>query len=164
MPGHTRIRNFGNNSSMEPVPVNTGIVNIGDAAKATGVSAKMIRHYESIGLVPSAGRTHSGYRTYSASDLHRLRFVRRARNLGFSIKEIETLLALWSDRRRSSAKVKALTEKHIAELEARIAEMQAMKQALQQLAHQCHGDERPDCPIIDNLAAEPIKSKASHRC
>ena len=128
-------------------------VNIGEAAKASGVSAKMIRHYESIGLLPAAGRTHSGYRTYTESDLHRLRFVKRARNLGFSIKQIEDLLALWGDRRRSSAKVKALTQKHIAELEARIAEMQAMKQALQHLAHQCHGDERPDCPIIEELAA-----------
>ena len=134
-------------------PVNIGIVNIGEAAKASGVSAKMIRHYESIGLLPAAGRTHSGYRTYTESDLHRLRFVKRARNLGFSIKQIEDLLALWGDRRRSSAKVKALTQKHIAELEARIAEMQAMKQALQHLAHQCHGDDRPDCPIIDDLAA-----------
>jgi Cu(I)-responsive transcriptional regulator len=134
-------------------PVNIGIVNIGEAAKASGVSAKMIRHYESIGLLPAAGRTHSGYRTYTESDLHRLRFVKRARNLGFSIKQIENLLALWGDRRRSSAKVKTLTQKHIAELEARIAEMQAMKQALQHLAHQCHGDERPDCPIIEELAA-----------
>jgi len=138
-------------------------VNIGAAAKASGVSAKMIRHYESIGLVPSAGRTESGYRTYAEPDLHRLRFVKRARNLGFSIKEIEALLALWGDRRRSSAKVKALTQKHIAELEARIAEMQAMKQALQHLAHQCHGDERPDCPIIDELAAEPMPSQLRHR-
>jgi MerR family transcriptional regulator, copper efflux regulator len=137
-------------------------VNIGAAAKASGVSAKMIRHYESIGLVPSAGRTESGYRTYAEPDLHRLRFVKRARNLGFSIKEIEALLALWGDRRRSSAKVKALTQKHIAELEARIAEMQAMKQALQHLAHQCHGDERPDCPILDELAAEPKRAGRAH--
>jgi Cu(I)-responsive transcriptional regulator len=134
-------------------PVHIGIVNIGEAAKASGVSAKMIRHYESIGLVPSAGRTHSGYRTYTESDLHRLRFVKRARNLGFSIKQIEALLALWGDRRRSSAKVKALTQQHITDLETRIAEMEAMKQALQHLAHQCHGDERPDCPIIEELSA-----------
>ena len=140
-----------------------GAVNIGAAATATGVSAKMIRHYESIGLIPSAARTESGYRTYAASDLHRLRFVKRARMLGFSIKEIATLLALWSDRRRSSAKVKALTQKHIDELEGKIAEMQAMKQALQQLAQQCHGDDRPDCPILDDLAAEPNNSKACHR-
>ena len=134
-------------------PVHHGAVNIGAAAKATGVSAKMIRHYESISLIPSAGRTEAGYRTYSASDLHRLRFVKRARTLGFSIKQIEALLALWGDRRRSSAKVKALTQKHIDELEAKIAEMRAMKAALQHLAHQCKGDDRPDCPILDELAA-----------
>ena len=123
----------------------------------------MIRHYESIGPIPSAARTESGYRTYAASDLHRLRFVKRPRMLGFSIKEIATLLALWSDRRRSSAKVKALTQKHIDELEGKIAEMQAMKQALQQLAQQCHGDDRPDCPILDDLAAEPNNSKPCHK-
>ena len=138
-------------------------VNIGDAAKASGVSAKMIRHYESIGLIPSAGRTESGYRTYAESDLHRLRFVKRARTLGFSIKEIEALLALWGDRRRSSAKVKALTQEHIDELEGKIAEMQAMKQALQQLAQQCHGDDRPDCPILDDLAAEPNRVRLTHK-
>ena len=136
-----------NAQSVNPLPVN-----IGAAAQASGVSAKMIRHYESIGLVPVAGRTEAGYRTYAADDLHRLRFVKRARTLGFPIKQIEALLALWSDRRRSSASVKALTEKHIADLEARIAEMQAMKQTLQHLAHQCHGDARPDCPIIAELA------------
>ena len=143
-------------------PINSGAVNIGAAAKATGVSAKMIRHYESINLIPSAGRTEAGYRTYAEADLHRLRFVKRARNLGFSIKEIVALLALWGDRRRSSAKVKALTQKHIGELETRIAEMQAMKKALQQLAQKCHGDERPDCPILDGLAAEPNSGARCH--
>ena len=155
---------------MKPAPSSTvstgnismGTVNIGDAAKASGVSAKMIRHYESIGLIPSAGRTESGYRTYAESDLHRLRFVKRARTLGFSIKQIEALLALWGDRRRSSAKVKALTQKHIDELEGKITEMQAMKQALQQLAQQCHGDDRPDCPILENLAAEPNRAARCH--
>ncbi len=151
-----------NTSSVNISTINMGTVNIGDAAKASGVSAKMIRHYESIGLIPSAGRTESGYRTYAESDLHRLRFVKRARTLGFSIKEIEALLALWGDRRRSSAKVKALTQKHIDELEGKIAEMQAMKQALQQLAHQCHGDDRPDCPILDDLAAEPNRAPRCH--
>ena len=143
-------------------PINSGAVNIGAAAKATGVSAKMIRHYESISLIPSAGRTLAGYRTYAAADLHRLRFVKRARTLGFSIKEIDALLALWGDRRRSSAKVKALTQKHIGELETRIAEMQTMKKALQQLAQQCHGDERPDCPILDGLATEPNSGARCH--
>ena len=109
-------------------------------------------------LISAAGRTEAGYRTYAEADLHRLRFVKRARNLGFSIKEIAALLALWGDRRRSSAKVKALTQKHIGELETRIAEMQAMKAALQHLAHQCKGDERPDCPIIEELAAEPNRA------
>ena len=94
--------------------------------------------------------------------MHRLRFVKRARTLGFSIKQIEALLALWGDRRRSSAKVKALTQKHIDELEVKIAEMQAMKQALEHLAQQCHGDDRPDCPILDDLAAEPINIKPCH--
>ena len=139
-------------------PVHHGAVNIGAAATATGVSAKMIRHYESINLIPSAGRTDAGYRTYAEADLHRLRFVKRARNLGFSIKEIAALLALWGDRRRSSAKVKALTQKHIGELETRIAEMQAMKAALQHLAQRCKGDDRPDCPIIEELAAEPNRA------
>jgi MerR family transcriptional regulator, copper efflux regulator len=155
-------RSTANISSVSPGPIPMGTVNIGDAAKASGVSAKMIRHYESIGLIPSAGRTESGYRTYAESDLHRLRFVKRARTLGFSIKEIEALLALWGDRRRSSAKVKALTQKHIDELEGKIAEMQAMKQALQQLAHQCHGDDRPDCPILNDLAAEPNGGAQCH--
>ena len=140
-----------------------GFHNIGEASQASGISAKMIRHYESIGLIPAASRTFAGYRLYGEADLHRLRFVKRARNLGFSIKEIEALLALWGDRRRSSAKVKALTQKHIDELEGKIAEMQAMRQALQQLAQQCHGDDRPDCPILDDLAAEPNNSKACHR-
>lgn len=128
-------------------------VNIGDAAKSAGVSAKMIRHYESIGLIPAAGRTGAGYRTYAEADVHRLRFIRQARKLGFSIKEIGELLALWANRRRASSTVKALTQRHIAELEAKIAEMQAIKRTLEHLAHRCHGDDRPDCPILDELAA-----------
>ena len=128
-------------------------VNIGTAAELSGVSAKMIRHYEDTGLIPSAGRTAAGYRLYSEADLHRLRFVRRARDLGFSMKQIADLLGLWSDRRRASAKVKALATAHIAELDARIAEMTAMRRTLEHLAHQCHGDDRPDCPILDDLAS-----------
>jgi Cu(I)-responsive transcriptional regulator len=128
-------------------------VNIGTAARESGVSAKMIRHYEDLGLIPSAGRTESGYRLYSEADVHRLRFVRRARDLGFSMKQIADLLGLWSDRRRASAKVKALAQAHIAELDARIAEMTAMRRTLEHLAHQCHGDDRPDCPILDDLAS-----------
>ena len=129
-----------------------GFHNIGQAAGATGVSAKMIRHYESIGLIPAASRTFAGYRLYNDSDLHRLRFIRRARNLGFSIKQIETLLGLWNDQTRASAEVKKLALAHAKELETKIAEMQAMQRTLQALARHCHGDHRPDCPILDDLA------------
>ena len=135
-------------------------MNIGAAAKHSGVSAKMIRHYEGIGLISKAARSYSGYRTYAASDVHTLRFIRQARNLGFSIKQIEQLLGLWRNQRRPSSKVKALAQEHIAELDARIAEMQAMKRTLQELAVHCHGDERPECPILEGLAA-PSAASAS---
>jgi len=135
-------------------------MNIGEAARHSGVSAKMIRHYEGIGLISKAARSYSGYRTYSASDVHTLRFVRQARSLGFSIKQIGQLLGLWRNQRRPSSKVKALAQEHIAELDARIAEMQAMKRTLQALAEHCHGDERPECPILDGLAA-PDAAQAS---
>ena len=128
----------------------TGL-NIGDAEKASGVSAKMIRHYESIGLIGKAARTDAGYRVYANKDIHVLRFVRQARNLGFSIKQIGELLALWNDRRRPSSKVKQLALAHIEELNTRIVEMQAMKSTLEKLAEHCHGDERPDCPILQGL-------------
>ena len=127
-------------------------MNIGEAARHSGVSAKMIRHYEGIGLIPKASRTYSNYRTYSGKDVHTLRFIRQARSLGFSIKQIEELLGLWRNQRRPSSKVKALALAHIAELDARIAELQAMKRTLQSLAEHCHGDERPDCPILEGLA------------
>ena len=133
--------------------MNTMQINIGEAAKHSGVSAKMIRHYEGIGLIQKAARTYSGYRTYSATDVHTLRFIRQARNLGFSIKQIEQLLGLWRNQRRPSSKVKALAQEHIAELDARIAELEAMKRTLASLAAHCHGDERPECPILDGLAA-----------
>lgn len=133
--------------------MNTTQMNIGEAARHSGVSAKMIRHYEGIGLIPKAARTYSGYRTYLASDVHTLRFIRQARNLGFSIKQIDQLLSLWRNQRRPSSKVKTLALVHIEELDARIAEMQAMKHALTELAAHCHGDERPECPILDGLAA-----------
>jgi Cu(I)-responsive transcriptional regulator len=135
-------------------------MNIGAAAKHSGVSAKMIRHYEGIGLISKAARSYSGYRTYAASDVHTLRFIRQARNLGFSIKQIEQLLGLWRNQRRPSSKVKALAQEHIAELDARIAEMQAMKRTLQELAVHCHGDERPECPILEGLAAPSAASAA----
>jgi Cu(I)-responsive transcriptional regulator len=127
-------------------------MNIGEAASASGVSAKMIRHYESVGLVPAATRTDAGYRQYGASDVHTLRFIRHARDLGFSIAEIGELLSLWHDRGRPSRQVKALAEKHIRDLEQKAAELLAMKASLQHLVHCCHGDDRPDCPILDGLA------------
>jgi len=129
-----------------------GLSNIGEAAKLTGVSAKMIRHYESIGLIPAAGRTYAGYRLYGPNDLHRLRFVKRARSLGFSVKQIELLLGLWSDPKRASRDVKRLAEAHADELEHRIREMQAMQRVLRELAQRCHGDDRPQCPVLDDLA------------
>lgn len=129
-----------------------GLHNIGEAASLSGVTAKMIRHYESIGLIPEAARTFAGYRLYSDADIHRLRFIKRSRSLGFSIKQIEVLLALWSDRSRASAEVKQLAKQHADELGARIAEMQAMQRTLEDLARRCHGDQRPDCPILDDLS------------
>ena len=129
-----------------------GLHNIGEAAELSGVSAKMIRHYESIGLIPEAGRTFAGYRIYSDADVHRFRFIKRARALGFSIKQIEALLSLWNNRTRASAEVKKLAQAHADELAGKIAEMQAMQRTLQDLAGRCHGDDRPDCPILDDLA------------
>jgi Cu(I)-responsive transcriptional regulator len=127
-------------------------MNIGDAAVASAVSAKMIRHYESLGLLPKVARSAAGYRQYDEATLHTLRFIRRARDLGFGMHEIEQLLGLWRNRRRASADVKRIASAHAADLERRIAEMQAMKRTLEHLAHCCHGDERPDCPILDDLA------------
>lgn len=129
-----------------------GLHNIGEASALSGVSAKMIRHYEAIGLIPPASRTFANYRLYNDADVHRLRFIRRARNLGFPMKQIEVLLGLWGDPNRSSAEVKQLAQAHSDELAARIAEMQAMQRTLQSLAAHCHGDHRPDCPILDDLA------------
>jgi MerR family transcriptional regulator, copper efflux regulator len=127
---------------------------IGEAAAATGVSAKMIRYYESIGLFRPEARSATGYRLFSAADLHTLRFIRRARDLGFSIDEISELLALWRDRRRSSAEVKSLALAHLADLEQRIGELQGLADTLRHLARHCHGDARPDCPILGDLAGE----------
>jgi Cu(I)-responsive transcriptional regulator len=128
-----------------------GYYSIGRAAEISGVSAKMIRHYESQGLIPKAARTQGDYRVYTANDLHALRFVRRARMLGFSMREIAHLLGLWRNRRRSSGAVKELANTHIAELDRRIAELTAMRATLANLAASCHGDDRPDCPILDDL-------------
>jgi MerR family transcriptional regulator, copper efflux regulator len=129
-----------------------GLHNIGEASAATGVSAKMIRHYEGVGLVPKAGRTFAGYRLYAEADLHRLRFIRRARNLGFSMKQIGNLLALWGDQNRASAEVKKLAQAHAAELGEKILEMQAMQRTLLELSRNCRGNARPECPILDDLA------------
>ena len=129
------------------------MLNIGEAAKASGVSAKMIRHYESIGLLAAARRTESGYRVYGQDDVHVLRFVHRARALGFSLDQIGTLLSLWQDKGRASADVRALARRHIGELDRKIAEMQAMRRTLESLAASCHGDARSECPILDDLAA-----------
>jgi MerR family transcriptional regulator, copper efflux regulator len=127
-------------------------VNIGAAAAASGVTAKMIRHYEAIGLLRPAERRSNAYRDYGDRDIHELRFIRRARRLGFSIAEIGELLALWRDRRRPSREVKRIAETHIGDLESRVTEMQAMANTLRELVAACHGDDRPDCPILDGLA------------
>ena len=126
---------------------------ISNAASRSGVSVKMIRYYESIGLVSRAARFANSYRDFDERDVHDLRFIRRARSLGFSVEEIRTLLALWRDRSRPSRDVKRIVAAHVAALEARIAEMQAMVGTLSHLAHHCHGDDRPDCPILEDLAA-----------
>lgn len=130
-------------------------MNIGQAARATGVSAKMIRHYEEIGLIGKARRTGSGYRLYGEADLHTLRFIRQARSLGFAIEQIRELLGLWRNQRRTSRKVKELALQHIAELDARIRELQQIRQTLSHLIGCCHGDSRPECPILESLAQEP---------
>ena len=131
----------------------TTIENIGAASKASGVSAKMIRHYEDIGLLPKVARSFGNYRVYSANDIHVLRFIRRARDLGFSIEEIQQLLGLWQNRRRASAEVRRLAQRHIADLEAKIRKLQEMRATLEGLVQHCHGDSRPECPILDDLAA-----------
>ena len=139
-------------------------MNISDASHGSGVSAKMIRYYESIGLIAPAKRAASGYRTYEPDDLHRLRFIKRARDLGFSLNHIGQLLELWGNRKRTSAKVKQIALQHIAELRDQIARAETMVHALERLADSCHGDERETCPILDNLAAsanrDPEKRKA----
>ncbi len=127
-------------------------MNIGEAAKSSGVSAKMIRYYESIGLISKAIRTEAGYRVYRDSEVHTLQFIRRSRDLGFSVKTIAQLLALWQDQDRASADVKALALAHVDALYAKIVELEAMAETLKHLAKHCHGDDRPDCPILDDLA------------
>lgn len=128
-------------------------VAIGTAARRAGVSPRMVRHYESLGLLAPVARTEAGYRQYSEADIHALRFIRRARDLGFSMPEIATLLGLWQDKQRASASVKQIAQTHIDDLQQRIAAMQAMQRTLAQLVSCCAGDARPDCPILDDLAA-----------
>jgi MerR family transcriptional regulator, copper efflux regulator len=127
-------------------------MNIGQAAAASGVTAKMIRHYEESGLIRAPRRTAANYRSYSDNEVHVLRFVKRARALGFSMADIKTLLSLWQDKSRSSSAVKRIARTHIEALERKIAELQAMARTLEHLVHHCHGDHRPECPIIEELA------------
>jgi MerR family copper efflux transcriptional regulator len=127
-------------------------VSIGEAARRSDVSPRMVRHYESLGLLPSVPRTDAGYRQYGEADVHTLRFIKRARDLGFSMAEIAELVGLWNDRGRASASVKRIAERHVDELARRIAAMQGMQRSLQPLVGCCHGDDRPDCPILEDLA------------
>lgn len=143
-------------------------MNIGQAAGASGVSAKMIRYYEQVGLIASPARTEAGYRDYSADEVHMLRFIRRARDLGFSVEQMTNLLALWSDRSRASSDVKRFAMAHVVELERKMRELRAMAETLRHLAKTCHGDERPNCPIIEELssgheAAPPKPRRAASR-
>lgn len=128
-------------------------MNIGQAAQASGVTAKMIRHYEQIGLLAAPPRTEAGYRRYTEADVHTLRFIRHARDLGFPLAQIGELVGLWRDRERPSRQVKALAQAHIDALDAKARELLAMKASLEHLVHCCHGDDRPDCPILETLAA-----------
>ena len=128
-------------------------INIGEAARLSGVSAKMVRHYESLGLLPQVQRSDSGYRQYNGAEVHTLRFIKRSRELGFSIAEIAELVSLWQNRRRASTNVRRIAQKHADELAQRINAMQAMQDTLAHLIACCHGDERPDCPILDDLSA-----------
>lgn len=139
-------------ASVATPAASSGPFNIGQAATQSGVSAKMIRHYETLGLLPAVPRTDAGYRQYGEAQIHTLRFIRRARLLGFSMAEIAELLKLWQNQGRASADVKRIALTHVADLERRIAEMQAMRQTLQELASCCQGNQRPDCPILSGLA------------
>ena len=136
----------------DPADAGSGAFNIGEAARRSGVSAKMVRHYEALGLLPPVARTDANYRRYGEREVHTLRFIRRARDLGFSMAEIAELLRLYQNRRRASADVKRIALAHVADLDRRMAEMAQMKRTLEHLASCCHGDQRPDCPILDELA------------
>ena len=133
--------------------IERGLMDIGRAAKASGVSAKMIRHYEAIGLLPKVARTLANYRLYTANDVHTLRFIRRARALGFPMEAVRELLGLWQNKSRSSAAVKKIARGQLEELKEKIAELEAMAASLEHLVKHCHGEHRPECPILDDLAA-----------
>ncbi|MCX5466363.1 Cu(I)-responsive transcriptional regulator [Acinetobacter nematophilus] len=137
-------------------------MNIGKLSKAVGISAKMIRYYEQIGLIPTVGRNNSGYRSYNVQDVERLKFIRRSRALGFSVSEITDLLDLWNDKKRQSADVKKLAQSHIEKLELRILELQKMTETLQNLINCCAGDHRPDCPILDGLQTTDLDMNDQH--
>ena len=136
--------------------------NIGQAAVRSGVSQKMVRHYEALGLLPGVRRTEAGYRLYGQREVRTLRFIRRARDLGFGMQEIAQLLELWQNRRRTSASVKRIADAHLADLNRRMAEMDEMRRTLQHLVDCCHGDQRPDCPILDDLESTPPTPTATH--
>lgn len=136
-------------------------MNIGEAAQAAGVTAKMIRHYEGLGLIPEASRTDAGYRQYTDREVTVLRFIRQSRSMGFSIRQIEQLLGLWADTRRQSSEVKDLARQHIAELERKVAEMTQMKASLEQIADRCRGDERTDCPILTKLSGDAAAQRTA---
>ena len=127
-------------------------MHIGEAARRSGVPAKSIRYYESVGLIAPAVRSDSGYRVYAAKDVEQLRFIQRARSLGFSVAEVADLLALWDDRARASSQVKRLAEQHLSRIDDKIEELRSIRATLDHLIERCHGDDRPDCPILDDLA------------
>ncbi len=138
-------------------------MHIGTVADRAGIPSKTIRYYESVGLIPQAPRSAGGYRRYAERDLHTLRFIQRARGLGFSVKEVSALLMLWRDDRRASADVKALSERHVADIDRKITELRAMRRTLVDLIDRCHGDHRPDCPILDDLAEHGFAGRESAR-
>jgi MerR family transcriptional regulator, copper efflux regulator len=139
--------------------LNQGLMDIGRASKASEVSVKMIRHYEAIGLLPKVARTFANYRVYGPNDVHVLRFIRRARKLGFPIEDIRELLGLWQNKSRSSVSVKKVAGRHVEELKGRIGELRAMLEVLEHLMRHCHGDHRPDCPILDDLSSGPQRKR-----